>query len=221
VTRIRTFVAAYVLVLALLLFAQRHPEAAQSSSFRGVVDLTRSSDTKTKPDLSTRIDAPARFAKSLWTVDQIPAERLLAPLVVLDVSRKTQQTSAYQISVDDIACWERTNGQIPLGAVVIARTKQRSNPETTTSWSGFSADSAAFLVEGRNVTGLGSDAPDLESGRTSEHSIDKYTLSHSVYVLKNVAGLEQVPVSGAVVMVAPAKLGGHTQAPVRLLALLR
>jgi kynurenine formamidase len=208
-------------VLALFLFAQRHPEAAQSSSFRGVVDLTRTSEGKSQHDLSTRIDAPARFAKNLWTVDQIPAERLVAPLVVLDVSGATQQDSDHQISVDDVAGWERSHGPIPLGAVVIARTKQRSNFDNATRSSGFSAESAAFLVEGRNVTGLGTDAPDLESGRTSEHGIDKYTLSHSVYVLKNVASLEQVPVSGAVVMVAPAKLAGRTQAPVRLLALLR
>src|ERR1041385_995346 len=37
----------------------------------------------------THIDAPARFAKGLWTVDQIPAERLIAPMVVLDIRKKT------------------------------------------------------------------------------------------------------------------------------------
>src|SRR5262252_4876019 len=36
----------------------------------------------------THIDAPAHFARDLWTVDQIPPERLIAPLVVIDVSQK-------------------------------------------------------------------------------------------------------------------------------------
>src|SRR5271165_2049195 len=31
----------------------------------------------------THIDAPAHFARGLWTVDQIPTERLVASLVVM------------------------------------------------------------------------------------------------------------------------------------------
>jgi kynurenine formamidase len=220
VTRIRTFVIAYALVLALFLFAQHRPEATQVASLRGVVDLTRAGETVSAGDQGTRIDAPARFARSLWTVDQIPAERLIAPLVVLDASEKKQQNPDYQISVDDVARWERENGQIPLGSVVIARTGE--HPRRTNSPSStFSAETAAFLVQGRNVTGLGTDASDQESRRSNYDSVDKYALSHSVYVLKNVASLERVPASGAVVMVAPAKLRGRTEAPVRIIALLR
>jgi len=213
-------VVAYILVLALFLFAQHRPEAAQASSLRGVVDLTQAGETVSAGDVGTGIDAPARFAKSLWTIDQIPAERLIAPLVVLDVSEKTQHNPNYQISVDDVARWERANGQIPLGSVVIARTGQHSNSEKKTALlSTFSADTEAFLVEGRAVTGLGTD--NLESRRSNHDLVDKYALSHSVYVLKNVASLERVPASGAVVMVAPAKLRGSTHGPVRLIALLR
>src|SRR5580658_9070159 len=32
----------------------------------------------------THLDAPAHFVAGLWTVDQIPVERLLEPLVVVD-----------------------------------------------------------------------------------------------------------------------------------------
>jgi kynurenine formamidase len=209
------------LVLALLLFAQHRPETTQASSLRGVVDLTQAGETVSGGDVGTRIDAPARVARSLWTVDQIPAERLIAPLVVLDVSGPRQQNHDYQISVDDVARWERANGQIPLGSVVIARTRQHSNSEKNAlASSAFSPDTAAFLVEGRAVTGLGTDATDLGSRRSND-GVDKYALSHSVYVLKNVASLERVPASGAVVMVAPAKLRGRTEAPARIIALLR
>src|SRR3974390_3123836 len=38
----------------------------------------------------THLDAPAHFAKGMWTVDQIPAERLVRPVVVGDVSGQTQ-----------------------------------------------------------------------------------------------------------------------------------
>ena len=216
-TRIRTFVIAYVLVLALFLFAQHRPESAQVASLRGVVDLTRAEAAGTGQP-GTRIDAPARVSRSLWTVDQIPPERLIAPLVVLDVTEKTQQNSGYQISVEDIAHWEHANGQIPLGSVVVARTKVNSAPIAS---SAFAAETAQFLVQGRNVTGLGTDASDLESRHSNSESVDKFALSHSVYVLKNVASLERVPASGALVMVAPAKIRGRTEAPARIIALVR
>jgi len=35
---------------------------------------------------NTSIDAPAHLVRGMWTVDQIPPERLIAPLAVLDVT---------------------------------------------------------------------------------------------------------------------------------------
>lgn len=217
-TRIRTFVIAYALVLALFLFAQHRPETAQVASLRAVVDLTEA-QTGSTGHAGTRMDAPARVSKSLWAVDQIPPERLIAPLVVLDVAEKARQIPNYQISVEDVARWERANGQIPLGSVVIART--RTSSEASIPSPVFAAETAQFLVQGRNVTGLGTDASDLASRRSNPESVDRFALSHSVYVLKNVASLERVPVRGALVMVAPAKLRGRTEAPARIIALVR
>src|SRR5580700_4459054 len=132
--KIRTLIIGYVLALALFLFAKRHPDASSPTEFRAVVDLTHAIDADALADQSsrksvsspelfgTRIDAPAHFARGLWTVDQIPTERLIAPLVVLDVSANVENHPDYQISVEDIATWEQAHNQIPLGSVVIART---------------------------------------------------------------------------------------------------
>ena len=51
----------------------------------------------------------AHFAKGTWTVDQIPVERLVRPLVVLDVRSKAKSNPDYQISVQDIADWENAH----------------------------------------------------------------------------------------------------------------
>src|SRR5277367_733677 len=40
--KLRTLVFGYAMALALLLFAQRRPDASQTADFRGVVDLTHS-----------------------------------------------------------------------------------------------------------------------------------------------------------------------------------
>src|SRR5271167_2230220 len=112
--RFRTFIVGLVLTLVVFLFAQRHSGGvAQQTSFRGVVDLTHAIDISVRPpdlkspsagvhpasaasshnhnvpeQFATEIDAPAQLARNLWTVDQIPAERLIASLVVIDVRQE-------------------------------------------------------------------------------------------------------------------------------------
>ena len=147
--KIQKFVIGYAMALALLLFAQQRPTTTQPGAFREVVDLTHSLpasgfETPQKPSyrletaalsekvsasgassseqFATRIYAPARLGRGMWTVDQIPAGRLIGPLVVLDVSASVRANPDYEISVQDIARWEQANGQIPLGAIVMART---------------------------------------------------------------------------------------------------
>lgn len=180
----------------------------------------------------THIDAPAHFARGLWTVDQIPAERLVAPAVVFDVRAKAKQNPDYQVSIDDIADWEKTNGQIPQGAVVIARTgwetrwnspDQYRNADSKGSlhFPGYSQEAARFLVEGRNIIGLGIDTLSIDYGPSKDFSVHNYTLSRSLYHLENVANLDQVPAIGATLVVAPIKLEGGSGGPVRILALLK
>jgi kynurenine formamidase len=169
---------------------------------------------------ATRIIAPAAVAPGLWSVDQIPAGRLVAPLVVLDISAKTHNQTDSQVSVEDIARWEHMNGEIPLGAVVMARTGTTYNrPGDKDKYvPAFSEDAALFLVEGRKILGLGSDEPSFGNGSSRA---DQYALSHSVYYLENVADLDRVPARGAVIVVAPTKVEGRSSAPVRIMALVQ
>ena len=257
--RIQTFVIGSVLALTLFLFAQQRPGTSQPGGFREVVDLTHSlpthgSDTAksayrlqtvamtestrssssvlASEQFATRMDAPARLVQGSWTVDQIPAGRLVAPLVVLDVSAGVKSNPDYEISVEDIARWEHTNGQIPLGAVVMARTGWGARWNSAKSYRntdgkgvmhfpGYSEDAARFLAEGRNSLGLGIDTPNLQHGAATNLAVNHYTLAHGLYVLTNVANLDRMPANGAVAMVAPMKLTGGSAAPVRILALVR
>ena len=60
----------------------------------------------------SHLDAPAPL-RGAWTVDQIPAERLVRPLVVLDVRKQAQSNPDYEIGVAEIAAWEDVHGMIP------------------------------------------------------------------------------------------------------------
>jgi kynurenine formamidase len=215
--KFRTFVIGYVLALALFLFAQHRTETVQPAAFHSIVDLTRAAD----PKLATRLDAPARLVLSMWTVDKIPAERLVAPLVVLDVSPSARNRPDYQITVEDISAWEQAHGEMPQGAVVMARTGLASSRKSAVQIPGYSPDAAKFLVEGRHAVGLGIDTLLAESGAPTQSAVYQYALAHSVYLLKNVANLDRVPANGAIAMVAPTKLPGALEAPVRVMALVR
>jgi kynurenine formamidase len=246
--RIQTFVIGYVLALALFLFAQQRPETTQPGGFREVADLTHSVQTaaflspgntsatservSSSEQLSTRIDAPARLVRGSWTVDQIPAGRLIAPLVVVDATVGAKRNPDYQISVEDIANWEQTNGPIPLGAVVMARTGwdtrwnsirlyRNADAKGVMHFPGYSEDAARFLAEGRNALGLGIDTPNLDHGSSRSFPVNQYALAHGLYALTNVANLERMPANGAIAMVAPVKVAGGSAAPVRILALVR
>jgi kynurenine formamidase len=248
----RTLIAGYALALALFLFAQHRPGSSSPNGFRGVVDLTHSLEkpsyeiktvarvekeylgrNNASPEwFGTRMEAPAEFAHGLWTVGQIPAERLIAPLVVLDVSQNIADHPDYQISVEDIAKWEQVHDQIPLASVVIARTGwgsrwnsvrdyRNADAKGVLHFPGYSPDAAKFLVQGRNVLGLGIDTLSIDHGSTRGFPVRQYTLAHSVYQLENVANLDRAPAAGGMVVVAPAKLENGSSSPVRILALVR
>ena len=180
----------------------------------------------------THLDAPAHFIRGLWTVDQIPAERLIGPLVVLDVSAKVKSNPDYLISIEDVASWEHAHGQIPFGAIVVARTGwgsrwnsakdfRNADSKGVLHFPGYSLDTAKFLVEARTIFGLGIDTLSIDYGPSADFPVHQYDLAHSVYQLENVADLEHVPASGAIVVVSPMKLEGGSGSPVRILALLR
>jgi kynurenine formamidase len=180
---------------------------------------------------STHIDAPAHFARGAWTVDQIPPERLLAPLVVLDVAEKCRGNADYQVTPEDIASWEQANGQVPPGAVVMARTgwsarwasmQQYRNADAkgVKHFPGFAVDTVKFLVEARKIAGLGIDTLSVDYGPSDRYLVHRYTAPHNVYQLENVA-LEGAPAAGAIVVVAPAKLEGGSGGPVRIYALVK
>ena len=180
----------------------------------------------------THIDAPAHFAQGMWTVDQIPPERLIAPVVVIDVRKKAQANNDYQLSVEDIADWEQVHGQIPGNAVVMLNTGwdarwnsiqafRNADAKGVMHFPGYSVDAAKFLTEGRAVLGLGIDTLSVDYGPSSDFPVHHYTMARSVYHLEDVANLALLPATGGMVVVAPIKLEGGSGGPVRILALLR
>lgn len=232
-------------MLALFVFGQRRTAETPQPALAGVVDLTHStSDANGSPaapfaraiisleNFSTHIDAPAHFVRGAWTVDEIPADRLVAPLVVVDVSKKAENNPDYQLNMDDLAAWEQANGPVPPGAVVVARSGwatrwyngkdyRNADHQGVMHFPGFSLDAVKFLVDARQIVAVGIDTLSVDAGRSQDFPVHRFTAVRQVYHVENIANLDKVPDAGATAVVAPAKLQGGFGGPVRILALLR
>jgi len=210
--RFRSFIIAYALVLAILLFADRRPRPSTEDRYSHVVDLTASKGGAPANTSRTEIVAPGALIPGTWTAGEIPPERLIAPLVVMDLN----VAPPAQISLDDIAAWESKHGAIPQGSVVAIR---HSAPNTgAPNELPISSEAARFLMDARYTTGFAIETrPDFASDRTLARQI----ALHGNYVIESATHLTTLPATGSLIIVAPAKGKGTSEAQVRVLAMVR
>ena len=207
--KIQAFVVAATLSIALLLFAAQNHNLGTGPQFRAVVDLTAS--TSLRVDLNsknTMLVAPAKVG-GVWTVDTLPATRLVAPLAVIEAQHKNFADSESLVTMNDVADYERDHGAVPQGALVLLTSKKEQTPR-------FAEDALHFLVEARNIVGIGNAGTDVAPS-TQDH----YLANKGIYELENVANLSLVPPSGVIAIAAPEKISGASEGPVRLMALVR
>jgi kynurenine formamidase len=70
----------------------------------------------------THIDAPVHFAEGHQSVDQIPLDQLIGPGIVVDVTKQSAANPDYLVTTEDLLAWERINGKIASGTIVLLRT---------------------------------------------------------------------------------------------------
>src|SRR5207244_17117 len=70
----------------------------------------------------THIDAPSHFKENGTTTDKVELSRLVAPVVVIDVSAQCAGDHDYELSIVDIGTYETRYGPIPRGAIALMRT---------------------------------------------------------------------------------------------------
>lgn len=178
----------------------------------------------------THLSAPAAFYPDAAGPADLPAEALVVPAVVIDASAAAAGNSDYALSVDDIADWERRYGVIPAGSLVLLCAGwQRRWPEPERFINadadgimhtpGFAADGARYLLEFRGVAGLGTDTPGIDAGRDTGLSVSRLALAQARIVLECLNNLDQLPPTGATVVIGRLPLVGGSGAPAGVLAL--
>ena len=179
--------------------------------------------------LGTHLDAPNHFERDRPSVDQIPAEQLFAPGVVIDVSGPVSADADYLVSPGDIHKWEARHGEIPAGAIVLAytgwskfwtnQTRYRNRDVMSRlHFPGFSPEAVEFLIDKRRVRGVGLDTMSVDHGLSRDFPVHHLLGKAECYGLENLAGLDKLPPQGFYLFVAPMKIETGSGGPARVFA---
>jgi kynurenine formamidase len=183
----------------------------------------------------THLDAPIHFHEGGATADAIDLRRLIGPAVVIDIRRQAGANADYRLTAQDVEAHERTNGRIAAGSIVLLRTGWSTRWPNARPYLGddtpgdasklhfpsYGVDAARLLVEGRKVAALGADVASIDYGQSTDFMVHRIAAGAGVPGLENLANLDQLPATGAVVFALPMKIGGGSGGPVRVIAIVR
>jgi kynurenine formamidase len=153
----------------------------------------------------------------LADVERLSPRDLVLPAVVIDARDRAQDGPGFALSAADVRAWEQAHGAIPPDSLVLLATGwdlRWGDPAAYlgvgSSAPGFGADAVDLLLNQRHVLALGIDAPALVAAPASGFCL----------LLENLTSLEQLPPTGATVVIGALKLQRAQSSPARVLALI-
>lgn len=178
----------------------------------------------------THLDAPAHFAPDGARVDAIPAERLIVPCVLLDVSQACVADPDHGVEAAEIEELERRDGPLPPGCAALVRTGWDrfigdaarylgGQARGELRFPGLAPSAAALLLE-RGVVGIGIDTLGIDPGTAADLPVHHMTLPAGLWHLEGLVNLEALPPRGALLFVGALPLREGSGTPARVLALL-
>ena len=179
----------------------------------------------------THFDAPVHGGMGLASVDRVATSELFAPAVVIDVTRGAAESPDYALSLEDVEAWESEHGTIPAGAVVLMRSGWAERwgrgeayynvgADERLHFPGFDESAARFLVEEREIVGIGVDTGSVDPGNARGFPVHGVVNGSGKYHLENLADLGALPEAGAFLIVAPIKIEGGSGGQVRVFAVV-
>jgi len=184
----------------------------------------------------THIDAPVHFAKGHHSVDEIPLDQLVGPGVVVDVTRQCSENRDYLITAGDFRSWEKRNGKIPAGTIVLLRTgfgkfypdrkrylgtdERGAAAVANLHFPGLHPEAARWLTQNRNIKAIGLDTASIDYGQSTLFESHRTLFARNIPALENVANLDKLPTKGFSVIALPMKIKGGSGGPLRIVAIV-
>jgi kynurenine formamidase len=184
----------------------------------------------------THIDAPVHFAQGRQHVDEIPLDRLMGEVAVIDVTPQSAANPDFLVTTDDISAWERANGELPRQAIVLIRTgfsarwpdaarylgtaERGEAAVSKLHFPGVHPDAARWLIANRSVKAVGIDTASIDYGQSSQFETHRALFERDVPAFENLTALDRLPPRGALIVALPMKIRGGSGAPLRVAAIL-
>lgn len=180
-------------------------------------------DIDTGAHAGTHLDAPFHFDDKGRSVDQLRADEFVWPVYKMDVRDMTFGKDGF-IEKADIRAFERENGRIPRGALVVLQTgaekfwgaevvakDDEDNAANTDDFfdflaPGFSGDAVDWMFRQRKIDGVGSDAYGPDAHGDANFSATDRTLRNDGVALVAIANLDSVNTQGDIIIASTVAL---------------
>ena len=162
-----------------------------------------------------------------------PCRTLVGPACVIDCTKEVLADSDFLLTADYVKAWEEEHGDIAAGSWVLMRTGWSSRKSTKDFLNadekgphspGPRQDCIEYLANERDIMGWGVETVGTDAGQAGmfETPFPAHTLMHGAnkYGLASLTNLDQLPATGAIVIVPPLKIEKGSGSPLRALALV-
>ena len=184
----------------------------------------------------THFDAPIHWISGRDlpdnSVDTIPPDAFMRPVVVLDFSAEAAADEDFILTKAHVRQWEKEHGDIAAGSWLLFRTDwSKRSPteylnlrEDGAHSPGPDASALEYLINEIDIVGFGVETIGTDAGQ-GEHfdpPHPAHLLLHGAnkYGLQCLRNLDQLPPTGAMLMCAPLKIKHGSGSPLRVLALV-
>lgn len=178
----------------------------------------------------THIDAPLHFTDGGTSIDEVPVESLVCPLAIVDIREKADANPDAQVTPDDLKAWISANGPIPDGACVAQNSGwqarlgtpgfRNADDEGKMHFPGFHVEAVQMLLDETQAGGVAVDTLSIDYGISADFATHYRWLPANRWAVENVANLDRLPATGAIVIVGAPKHAGGTGGPCRLIAMV-
>ncbi len=181
---------------------------------------------------ATHMNAPNSFISgNTQAITSYSPQQRVVPAVVIDARKQCAADADYQLTKQDVADWESTNGQIAPGSFVIMLTgweDKWNDPKAFINqdakgnlhFPGFAKATTTWLVSDRQIAGVGIDTHGVDPGSDTSYATNTEMAQTHKIAIECMANLDQLPAKGATLILAPLQLQNGSGSPMDIVALV-
>ncbi|XP_075975852.1 kynurenine formamidase-like [Anticarsia gemmatalis] len=175
----------------------------------------------------THMDAPYHFYQQGKFVGDLPLERLIVSLIIIDVSSKVNGNHDYVLYKRDMDYMINNNFGKPCIVIFKFGWSQYFNDYDkylgvsgkTLRFPSLSAEVAEWITTYKNIVGVGVDVASVDPGQSTDFPVHKILSRAGLYNLENVNLHRPISEFKCTALVLPMKIAQGTGAPLRLIAI--